>query len=324
MCTGRTPFRGSSTVAVLKRVCEDQPTSIREVNSEIPDWLAAIIERLHAKDPADRFQSAAEVAQLLSQHLAEVQHPSEVGQVSNLPTNARQVSNLSTAAKASWRLAPRGRRWALAAVAAVILLFVGLGLTEATGVTQVVPTVIRIVTGEGTLVVETDPDVKVTIEGDGDLEFHLSGGQTIRVPTGPYRIKATKDGKPVPLDKNVVTISRGGRAVVKVTHEPPAAAAAARPVWVPPPPGVLDALDPANIPPDQRFNWQPKELVQVLGTHQGRQWDQPTVVVYSPDGKLAASAGYDGHIYVWDAETLRLKNASGHGLRVSVWGLALP
>ena len=54
-----------STMAVLKRVCEDTPGAIRETNPEIPDWLVAIVDKLHAKNPAERFQSAAEVAELL-------------------------------------------------------------------------------------------------------------------------------------------------------------------------------------------------------------------------------------------------------------------
>ncbi len=75
MCTGRPPFRADNTMAVLQRVCEDAPRPIREINPEVPDCLAAIVAKLHAKDPADRFQSAAEVAELLSRHLADVQQP---------------------------------------------------------------------------------------------------------------------------------------------------------------------------------------------------------------------------------------------------------
>ena len=62
-------------MAVLRRVCDETPRPIREVNPEVPDWLAAIIARLHAKDPADRFQSAAEVADLLGRWLAHIQSP---------------------------------------------------------------------------------------------------------------------------------------------------------------------------------------------------------------------------------------------------------
>ena len=75
MCTGRPPFRAESTMAVLKRVCEETPRPIREVNPDIPDWLAAIVMKLLAKDPAQRFQTAAEVADLLGQHLAHLQQP---------------------------------------------------------------------------------------------------------------------------------------------------------------------------------------------------------------------------------------------------------
>jgi WD40 repeat protein len=78
MCTGRPPFRASTAMAVLKRVCEDTPRPIREVNPDIPASLEAIVAKLHAKDPAQRFQSAAEVADLLGQHLAHVQQPGVV------------------------------------------------------------------------------------------------------------------------------------------------------------------------------------------------------------------------------------------------------
>src|SRR5439155_4258185 len=71
MCTGRPPFRATGTMAVLKRVIEDTPRSIAEINPEIPDWLADIIAKLHAKKPEERFQTAKEVAELLGQHLSD-------------------------------------------------------------------------------------------------------------------------------------------------------------------------------------------------------------------------------------------------------------
>jgi serine/threonine protein kinase len=75
MCTGRPAFRADNPVAVLRRVCDDTPRPIREVNPEIPEWLEAIVNKLLAKDPVNRFQSAAEVAELLGLHLAHVQNP---------------------------------------------------------------------------------------------------------------------------------------------------------------------------------------------------------------------------------------------------------
>ena len=45
------------------------------MNPDIPDWLSEIIEKLHAKDREQRFQSASEVADLLGKHLAHLQQP---------------------------------------------------------------------------------------------------------------------------------------------------------------------------------------------------------------------------------------------------------
>lgn len=75
MCTGHSPFRASGTHAVLKRVIEASARPIREINDEIPEWLCDIIKKLHAKKPADRFQSAKDLAELLQQHLAHLQQP---------------------------------------------------------------------------------------------------------------------------------------------------------------------------------------------------------------------------------------------------------
>ena len=75
MCTGRSPFRGDSLAAVIKRVTEDTPRSIAEVNSEIPAWLSDVIQRLLEKHPDLRYQTAAEVSEVLAGHLANVQQP---------------------------------------------------------------------------------------------------------------------------------------------------------------------------------------------------------------------------------------------------------
>jgi formylglycine-generating enzyme required for sulfatase activity len=73
MCTGRQPFQAAGWMAVLRRVTDDTPTAIGQINPEVPDWLEAIVAKLHAKNPAERFESAQHVAKLLEKHLAALQ-----------------------------------------------------------------------------------------------------------------------------------------------------------------------------------------------------------------------------------------------------------
>jgi serine/threonine protein kinase len=78
MCTGRPPFRSSTMIGVIRRVCDDSPRPIREINPDVPEWLCKIIDRLLAKAPKDRYASAEEVAELLGSCLAHVQQPTIV------------------------------------------------------------------------------------------------------------------------------------------------------------------------------------------------------------------------------------------------------
>ncbi|MGV3484671.1 MAG: protein kinase domain-containing protein [Planctomycetaceae bacterium] len=63
MCTGHPPFRASSAVAILRRVVEDRPRPMQDLIPEIPQWLVDIVSRLHEKNPADRYQSAADLVE---------------------------------------------------------------------------------------------------------------------------------------------------------------------------------------------------------------------------------------------------------------------
>ena len=79
MCTGRPPFRAETSYGILRRITDSEPRPIHEINPEIPDWLVAVVAKLHAKDPAKRFASAAEVATVLRQCLAHLEQPHLVG-----------------------------------------------------------------------------------------------------------------------------------------------------------------------------------------------------------------------------------------------------
>jgi|GEM_PF-752949 len=92
ICTGRPPFRAETSYGVMRRITDDEPTSIRELNPEIPEWLCQIIGKLMSKQSADRFESAAEVAELLAACLAHVQHPASAPLPPVLITPAKRRS----------------------------------------------------------------------------------------------------------------------------------------------------------------------------------------------------------------------------------------
>jgi serine/threonine-protein kinase len=78
MCAGHPPFRADSPLAVLRRITDEQPRPLREVNPEVPAWLEEVVGRLLAKDPADRPDSAADVADHLTTCLAHLERPLDV------------------------------------------------------------------------------------------------------------------------------------------------------------------------------------------------------------------------------------------------------
>jgi hypothetical protein len=90
MCTGRPPFRAATPLAVLRRICEEEPHPVRDINPEVSTLLEEMIQVLHAKDPRDRLQSGIEVSELLGQHLAHLQHPARVP-LPRLPRGRRKA-----------------------------------------------------------------------------------------------------------------------------------------------------------------------------------------------------------------------------------------
>ena len=75
MCTGRSPFRAETALAVMRRISDTPVRPICEINPGIPIWLEQIVARLHEKSPDRRFQSATELLELLEQCLAHLQQP---------------------------------------------------------------------------------------------------------------------------------------------------------------------------------------------------------------------------------------------------------
>ncbi len=257
MCTGRSPFQAESTLATLRRVCDDVPPPVHELNPTIPEELSAIIVRLLAKSPDERYQTAEEVVGLLGQLLARLQHEA----VGTLRVTDDTIPDLRKQTVPDYRLtrspASRSSRrlWAGAAWG-LLALFTGLAVSEVAGSSRLLATIMEIAQGRGTLtVVNYDPAVSVHIP---DRNIVLTGvsPNPVRLVSGQYRLKATRHGLPICLDRDVVKIRRGSREVVHTLCTSPASNAAATTASMPPPRDAaawkqrlaLDAPPPAVAP----------------------------------------------------------------------------
>ncbi|MGE0606655.1 MAG: protein kinase [Pirellulales bacterium] len=213
MTCGRPPFRGPNAVAVLKRVVDETPRPIQDILPEIPDWLCAIIEKLQAKNRDERYASAQEVGNLLSHCLKDLQQ----GKTPLVAAPKHEPASLARPKLTATDGHRRSRQLLVAAAAVALMILIGLGVTEATGLTKLAATVIRITTGSGTLVVEADdPEVSVTIDGE-ELVILGGGVKEVRLKPGEYKLLASKDGQVV--TQELVTITSGGRQVVRVSKE---------------------------------------------------------------------------------------------------------
>lgn len=343
MCSGRPPFRAATSFAVLRRVVDDQPRPIQQIIPEVPSWLIEIISRLHAKRPADRFCSAEDVGVLLGNCLAELEQQQELAKLpddilariprKNNDAEATEpgehtVDETASALVAESEPDRSGRRnWAVAALV-VLVLMVGLGITEATGVSHVSRTFIHFFSPEGTLVVEVDdPGVSVTLDG-AELVITGTGAQEIRLRPGQYQLQANKDGKVV--SRELVTITTDDRKLVRISRAGiektvPPAKASAHSLSLPSPSPWLtslrrDQISPAalayvgNGDPEQA----PQSLVAALGNPEPIHTTSVLALAYSPEGKYLASGSADHTILLRDAATGRVIRAlRGHTAAVN-------
>jgi CheY-like chemotaxis protein len=65
LLTGRVPFPTGSTLEKMHCHCNEAPTPLRELRPEIPERLAAVIDRMMAKLPETRYGTPADVIEAL-------------------------------------------------------------------------------------------------------------------------------------------------------------------------------------------------------------------------------------------------------------------
>jgi len=114
--TGRPPFQAATTMEVLRQVANDEPVPPRRLNREIDVDLETLCLKCLEKEPARRFQTAAELSAELSRYL------------NHEPTHTRPIGIMSRA----WRWCRRRPT-----IAASLILLTLLTLLMSTGVPYV-------------------------------------------------------------------------------------------------------------------------------------------------------------------------------------------
>jgi tetratricopeptide (TPR) repeat protein len=124
MLTGERPFSGDTNLSILSSILKDEPDSVSDVRDSIPFPIARLIQRSLAKQPGERYQSAAD----LRQDLKDIQR--------DLQTDEALSSGLYSGTHAAPDLRGRGpwlRRGAYAAGAVGLIAAAALMLPMLTG-----------------------------------------------------------------------------------------------------------------------------------------------------------------------------------------------
>jgi TolB-like protein/Tfp pilus assembly protein PilF len=115
MATGRRPFAGESSAAMVSSILRDTPPTVTEINENLPRHLARIIQHCLEKDPEARYQSAKDVRNELKSLRREVD--------SGAATMGSGPTPISAAPKSS--VVSRYGLWVAVGVAAVAILATG-------------------------------------------------------------------------------------------------------------------------------------------------------------------------------------------------------
>ncbi|QDV67541.1 Serine/threonine-protein kinase PknB [Rosistilla carotiformis] len=203
MLAGCPPFRAPTMLAVMKRVADDTPQPLDQIVPGTPSWMQAIVERLHAKNPDDRFATATEVSELLDSCEKQWQQGliPEVPRYKPTPAKRRFLAESLGAGKLSF----------LAAVA--MFLIFGFVFVEWTGGSRLVQSTTTWFRGTGMLAVQSnDPGLSVYL--DGKLG-HAPGDafEAKEVAVGEHQVSAFFAGKQIA--SKTVLVTRGGRVVVE-------------------------------------------------------------------------------------------------------------
>ena len=308
LAAGEPPFNGKTPLAVLKRLTEEQPQPLGERAPELPEWFVHIVDRLLAKKPGDRFQSAREVADTLEHFWALLKSTDK------LVCPKKKAANF-------WKTVTSGTAAGLLTLTlgafALFFLLPRRGTPE-----EKVPVPAHVFKGNAgplwSLAISKDGTNLAMGNDDGTVKFwdiaaervvwtlnaHRGPIWTLALsPTGDYLATGSDDGPgkiwDVRTQKEVHALAKTGVRALAFDPEGKKLLAGGRN-------GTVKVWDVETG----------EEILKTAG-HAGL----VVAVAYAPDGKTMASASGDKTIKVWDASSGQEKLTLG-GHESGVYGMA--
>jgi formylglycine-generating enzyme required for sulfatase activity/serine/threonine protein kinase len=228
LLAGRPPFSGPEYRTAFDKQMghvKQQPPPIGRIRTDVSDELAAVVDRMLAKDAEERFATPAEVAVALEPFTAGCDIPGVLRQsraimapeeesVSEVSTEDRSSALAATEPRIPPTPQPVGGRgwWKWVAVGAVLGGIVALGV------------ILTLRSQYGTLVVESDdPNVQVAVKQNGE-EVEIANAQSgwkVGLKSGKYDVELKGSAEQVQLDQSSVVVKRGDEVVVRVRLQRP-------------------------------------------------------------------------------------------------------
>jgi WD40 repeat protein len=330
--TGIPAFDGKTPLAVLRRVADETPQPLHAVNPDVPEWLSEIVDKLLAKNPADRYQSAGEVAEVFAAELARWHALSPLDVPADICAGASgsRISSTRTRKHICWKgVAFRVLPWLGGAVLGALALWllwspgVVEKIVEVPGAnpahsTPIVsgPEPINMFEGKSWAVwalTFLDNDDLVIGLGNGDVKiWNYRTGETKKTleprQNGTiWSVDVSSNGKYLvtPCDDSKVTEWRLDNFEVRRDYPQPNSTKAA----VYSPDASLLATGDRNATV-RVWNLDLQIPIELYG-HRGT----VHALAYSPDGTRLASAGSDGTAKVWDLRTVGWSRIDNPGVK---------